>query len=92
MYLAEDIKEKWSGVMNHEDLPEIKDPYKRDVTLRLLENQENFLKEAAPTNSTAAGAGNMATWDPILISLVRRAMPQMIAYDFAGVQPMSGPT
>ena len=89
MYLAEDIKEKWSGVMNHEDLPEITDPYKRDVTLRLLENQESFLKEAAPTNSTGA---NVSNWDPILISLVRRAMPQMIAYDVCGVQPMSGPT
>ena len=92
MYLAEDIKEKWSGVMNHDDLPEISDPYKRDVTLRLLENQEKFLQEAAPTNATAAGAGNMANWDPILISLVRRAMPHLIAYDVAGVQPMSGPT
>ena len=51
MYLAEDIKEKWAGVMNHDDLPEITDPYKRDVTLRLLENQESFLNEAAPTNS-----------------------------------------
>ena len=92
MYLAEDIKEKWSGVMNHEDLPEITDPYKRDVTLRLLENQEKFLQEAAPTNKTAVGADPMANWDPILISLVRRAMPQMIAYDVCGVQPMTGPT
>jgi len=92
MYLSEDIKEKWAGVMNHEDLPEITDPYKRDVTLRLLENQEKFLTEAAPTNATAVGAGNMANWDPILISLVRRAMPNMIAFDVAGVQPMSGPT
>ena len=89
MYLAEDIKEKWAGVMNHDDLPEITDPYKRDVTLRLLENQEKFLKEAAPTNRTGSEIDN---WDPILISLVRRAMPQMIAYDVAGVQPMSGPT
>jgi len=92
MYLSEDIKEKWSGVMNHDDLPEIKDPYKRDVTLRLLENQEKFLQEAAPTNKTAVGADPMANWDPILISLVRRAMPQMIAFDVCGVQPMSGPT
>ena len=92
MYLAEDIKEKWAGVMNHDDLPEITDPYKRDVTLRLLENQEKFLQEAVPANATTAGSGNMANWDPILISLVRRAMPHLIAYDVAGVQPMSGPT
>ena len=89
MYLSEEISEKWKPVMEHKDLPEIKDPYRRDVTLRLLENQEKFLKEAVPTNSTG---GSVDNWDPILISLVRRAMPQMIAYDVAGVQPMTGPT
>ena len=89
MYLSEQITEKWQGVMEHKDLPEIKDSYRRDVTLRLLENQEKFLKEAAPTNSTG---GNVDNWDPILISLVRRSMPQMIAYDVCGVQPMTGPT
>ena len=75
--------------MEHKDLPEIKDSYRRDVTLRLLENQEKFLQEAAPTNSTG---GNVDNRDPILISLVRRSMPQMIAYDVCGVQPMTGPT
>ena len=94
MYLSEEIKEKWQPVMEHPDLPEIKDPYKRDVTRRLLQNQDEFLSEAAPVNS----AGDMASgnfpkkWDPILIALVRRAMPQMIAYDVCGVQPMTGPT
>ena len=95
MYLSEDIKKKWAPVMEHADLPEIKDPYKRDVTQRLLENQEQFLiKEAAPVNSAGAmpDTGGVAKWDPILISLVRRAMPQMIAYDVCGVQPMTGPT
>jgi hypothetical protein len=89
MYLSEQISEKWQPVIEHADLPEIKDAYRRDVTLRLLENQEAFLKEAAPTNSTGGAIDN---WDPILISLVRRSMPQMIAYDVAGVQPMTGPT
>ena len=89
MYLSENISDKWKPVMEHGDLPEIKDTYRRDVTLRLLENQEKFLQEAAPTNSTGAAIDN---WDPILISLVRRSMPQMIAYDVAGVQPMTGPT
>ena len=89
MYLSETISEKWKPVMEHKDLPEIKDTYRRDVTLRLLENQEKFLQEAAPTNHTG---GDVDNWNPILISLVRRAMPQMIAYDVAGVQPMTGPT
>jgi len=89
MYLAETVKEKWQPVMEHADLPEIKDSYKRDVTLRLLENQEKFLSEAAPANQTGSNVDN---WDPILISLVRRAMPHLIAYDVCGVQPMSGPT
>ena len=93
MYLSETIKEKWAPVMEHADLPEIKDSYRRDVTLRLLENQEKFLSEAAPTNSGVAPAGsNVDGWDPILISLVRRSMPQMIAYDVCGVQPMTAPT
>ena len=98
MYLSENIKEKWQPVMKHADLPEIKDAYRRDVTLRLLENQEKFLEEqglqeAAPVNSGHAPAGtNVKGWDPILISLVRRSMPHLLAYDVCGVQPMSGPT
>ena len=97
MYKAEELSEKWKPVMEHDALPEIKDAYRRDVTLRLLENQEKFLNEAAPTNSmgassSTAGSGAIDTWDPILMGLVRRSMPQMIAYDICGVQPMPGPT
>ena len=94
MYLSETVSEKWKGVMEHADLPEIKDSYKRDVTLRLLENQEKFLNEAAPVNSAGAMAdtGGVAKWDPIMISLVRRSMPHLMAYDVCGVQPMTGPT
>ena len=97
MYMTE-TNDKWKDVIEHPDLPEIKDPYRRDVTRCLLENQERYLAEAAPANSmgnAAYGAtetGGVAAWDPILISLVRRAMPQMIAYDICGVQPMTGPT
>jgi hypothetical protein len=93
MYLSETIKDKWKPVMEHGDLPEIKDSFKRDVTLRLLENQEKFLSEQ-PANDAGGmpDTGGVAKWDPILISLVRRAMPQMIAYDVCGVQPMTGPT
>ena len=97
MYMSEDIKKKWAPVMEHQDLPEIADPYRRDVTMTLLENQENFLQEqslqeAAPANYSADLTAGVKRWDPILISLVRRAMPQMIAYDICGVQPMTGPT
>jgi hypothetical protein len=58
---------------------------------------ENLLTEEQPTNvmgtsSSTAGAGNIDTFDPILISLIRRTMPNLIAYDLCGVQPMSGPT
>ena len=95
MYLSEQYEKKWQPVLEHPDLPKISDSYKRAVTATVLENQERamkedsaFLNEAAPTNNTA-GTSN---WDPILISLVRRAMPNLIAYDIAGVQPMTGPT
>ena len=96
MFQTEQLQEKWQPVLGHPDLPEIKDPYRRAVTTVILENQERamredseFLREAAPTNSTGSGVSN---WDPILISLVRRAMPSLIAYDICGVQPMTGPT
>jgi hypothetical protein len=102
MYNSELLQEKWNPIINHKDLPSIKDNYRRAVTAVVLENQEKALREersansfqslheATPVNSvTAAGVAN---WDPILISLVRRSMPNLIAYDIAGVQPMSGPT
>ena len=96
MFQTENLQEKWSPVLAHPDLPKIEDSYKRAVTTVILENQEkaikedrNFLKEAAPTNATGADVEN---WDPILISLVRRSMPNLIAYDICGVQPMTGPT
>ncbi len=96
MFQTEQLQEKWSPVLGHPDLPEIKDSYRRAVTTVILENQEramrednSFLSEAAPTNSTGSAVAN---WDPILISLVRRAMPSLIAYDICGVQPMTGPT
>src|SRR6056300_2114071 len=96
MFLSESIQNKWQPVLDHPDLPEVKDSYKRAVTSMVLENQEKalredaaFLSEAAPTNATGSSIQN---WNPILISLVRRAMPNLIAYDIAGVQPMSGPT
>ena len=95
MYLSETYEKKWQPVLEHSDLPKITDSYRRAVTATILENQERaqkednaFLNEAAPTNNT----GGTSNWDPILISLVRRAMPNLIAYDIAGVQPMTGPT
>ena len=96
MFKTEHLQEKWQPVLEHNDLPEIKDSYRKAVTTLVLENQEaalkedrGFLSEAAPTNATGSAVDN---WDPILISLVRRAMPNLIAYDIAGVQPMTGPT
>ena len=105
--------QKWQPVLEHNDLPEIKDAHKRTVVAQLLENQEmaareqavhqggqfgtTLLGEAAPTNamgasSSVASSGAIDTFDPVLISLVRRSMPNLIAYDICGVQPMTGPT
>ena len=105
MFLSEELQKKWAPVIEHPDLGEIKDPHRRAVTATLLENQEiaaregnagsggysepTLLGEAAPTNATGA---NIDNFDPVLISLVRRSMPNLIAYDVAGVQPMTGPT
>ena len=98
MYLSEQLQQKWSPVLEHADLPPIKDPHKRAVTTVILENQEKALREekqalfseAAPSNSVTGGG--VDNYDPILISLVRRALPNLMAYDVAGVQPMTGPT
>ena len=124
--MSNHLVEKWSPILNHQDLPEIADPYRRAVTAQLLENQEKFLNEQAvmqgggsgllqesPTMSVGvqgyqgltggsvnggpdgglnADAGPRAGFDPVLISLIRRSMPNLIAYDICGVQPMSGPT
>ena len=99
MFQTEHLQEKWQPVLAHPDLPEIKDSYKRAVTTIILENQEKairedrqFMTEAAPTNSSFGGNASLDSWDPILISLVRRSMPNLIAYDICGVQPMTGPT
>ena len=96
MFQTQHLQEKWQPVLEHPELPKIGDAYRRAVTTLILENQEKsmkedraFLGEAAPTNATGSAIDN---WDPILISLVRRSMPNLIAYDICGVQPMSGPT
>ena len=99
------LQEKWSPLLNYEGLDPIKDAHRKAVTAQLLENQEialreekEFLHEAAPTNAvgnggfTSSGGQTVAGFDPVLISLIRRAMPNLVAYDLAGVQPMTGPT
>ena len=99
------LVEKWAPVLDFNGLGEIKDSHRRAVTAQLLENQERelreaaeFLGEASPTNSagtggfTGSGGQTVAGFDPVLISLIRRSMPNLIAYDICGVQPMSGPT
>ena len=108
MYLSENLQTKWEGVLDHPDLPKIADPYRKAVTAVILENQATeMIKESgmlqetgSPTNFAgtggfgggAAAAGPVAGFDPILISLVRRSLPNLIAYDVCGVQPMTGPT
>ena len=99
MYMTEELQKKWAPVLEHPELEAIKDPYKRAVTALVLENQQqamrqdarmlNEVTDAGPTNVTGSGISN---FDPILISLVRRSLPNLIAYDVAGVQPMTGPT
>ena len=103
--MSESLQEKWQPVLEHPDLPKIDDPYKRSVTSVILENQERAIREEKQALGEAFGDGQgtvagtpggfsatASNWDPILISLVRRAMPNLIAYDIAGVQPMTGPT
>ncbi len=107
MFNSEQLQEKWAPILDHEGSTKIDDAHRRMVTAVLLENQEKFLNEqnqflyeAAPTNdagtggfsSSATNASGTAGFDPVLISLIRRSMPNLVAYDLAGVQPMNGPT
>ena len=104
MHNTEALQEKWAPVLDYEGMDPIADSHRRAVTAVLLENQEQTLREErdflseAPTNAvgnggyTSSGGQTVAGFDPVLISLIRRAMPNLVAYDLAGVQPMSGPT
>lgn len=105
MNLNEQIRNKWAPVISHPDLPEITDSHKKMVTAMVLENTERALREAAaqgasqqllseaPSNTIGDNfGGEFAGFDPILISLVRRTLPNLMAYDVCGVQPMTGPT
>ena len=99
--LVENLKKKWEPVLNCEGMNPIRDNYRKNVTAILLENQEKLLKEEANVAPVPGASGfvdtqgtfnTVAGFDPVLISLVRRSMPNLIAYDVCGVQPLSGPT
>jgi len=100
-FLTEQALKKWKPILEHPELGAIKDPYRKSVTALLLENQQQAINEAAPYNAVVGGVNNLANpngngalaaFDPVMISLVRRAMPNLIAYDVCGVQPMTAPT
>ena len=98
------LTEKWNPVLNHDALPNISDDYRKKVTAVLLENQEQALRQqhlvedmssgnlGGPATSASYNTGAVSGYDPVLISLVRRAMPNLMAYDICGVQPMTAPT
>jgi hypothetical protein len=102
------LVEKWSPILNEESAGKIDDSHRRAVTAAVLENQEHAFREEAAMNgqlietagnaagngvsSADGGTGAASNWNPVLIALVRRAMPNLMAYDICGVQPMSGPT
>jgi len=101
--LNEELNTKWQPILEHPDLEGINDSHKRAVTAIVLENTEKALREGSawstntllnetPANNIGDGATNVDTYDPVLISLVRRSMPNLMAYDICGVQPMTGPS
>lgn len=102
MNLSESLRKKWLPIIEHKDMPAITDiagkpdTHRRDVTIQILENQYNDLREQKAEllreSTNTVGGGNIGAWDPIMISLVRRALPNLVAYDVCGVQPMTGPT
>ncbi len=103
-HISEQIVEKWAPILDHPSFDKISDPYRRAVTARLLENQEAASQSKTPgmvfetadipnvSNDLTGVSNSLDKYDPVLVSLVRRAMPKVIAYDICGVQPMTGPT
>jgi len=100
-----ELVKRWAPILESTSAPAFKDDYRKQVTAQLLENQEAAMKQSAQALNEIANVGgdgialggagtnaNMAGYDPVLIAMVRRAAPQMIAYDIAGVQPMTQPT
>jgi hypothetical protein len=105
MFNSDNAQKNWAPVLDAPDAPKFKDNYRRAITAVLLENQKKALAEERAHSSfltegntiasgagAVSGSGDIKTWDPVLISLVRRAMPNIVAYDIAGVQPMTMPT
>jgi len=101
MQSYDSLMEKWAPVLNEASCGAITDNHKRSVTAAILENQEKAMMEQSESamgflSENAASAanttGSVNNFNPVLISLVRRAMPNLIAYDVCGVQPMNGPT
>jgi hypothetical protein len=99
MILTEEAQRKWQPVLEHPDLPKITDAHRRAVTAVILENTEQALRETGRQlggqrllGETVQTGADIDNFDPVLISLVRRSMPNLIAYDICGVQPMTGPT
>ena len=90
------LMEKWAPVLNEESAGAITDNHRKAVTAAVLENQEIALREEGmlmeTSDTTTVTSGTTANWNPVLIALVRRAMPNLMAYDICGVQPMTGPT
>ena len=95
MFNSEELEKKWAPILEAPDAPAFADAGRKSVCAVLLENQEQALREERSQSNFLAEntvAGDVQNWDPVLISLVRRAMPNLIAYDVCGVQPMTGPT
>ena len=97
MFNAETDLKKWAPVLEHADAPAFQDSHRKAVTAKLLENTETAIRQEGAQNSfltenNVTAGGTLTNYDPILISLVRRAMPNLVAFDVAGVQPMTGPT
>lgn len=102
MFTTDTLLNKWKPILEHAELPEIKDKHRREVTCQVLENTWATMKESnafsgpqrldeldAPSTNISGG---IQVYDPVLITLIRRALPNLIAYDIAGVQPLTGPT
>lgn len=83
--LTEEVVKKWAPIVEHKDLPKIRNASTKKNLIAVLENTQTYLNENTRT-------GDIAKYDPVLIALLRRTMPNLVGHNLVGVQPMTGPT
>ena len=93
---AEQLQEKWNPILEHGDMPKIEDSYRKRVTAILLENQEKQSWKQPTLSVVCLPSSSVKVTSRVTTLFLSRSfvvcLPNLIAYDICGVQPLTGPT